>query len=145
MAKALDWEQVSHVGEAQSELPRAEYGPPAGLEDESWSMLHPDPSSDLSSTSPTCFFPGASVAWEARARRELSDLSSGQLLTIDQGSLAHYNKPSFMEHPLCARHLAKCFTYIMPFGPENYPRRGVLILSSQTFSHFPKTSQLVSG
>lgn len=43
--------------------------------------------------------------------------SSGQLLTIDQGSSDHYNKLSFSKPLCCARNFAKCFTFIVPFGP----------------------------
>lgn len=44
VAKALDWEQVSHAGGPQSELFRAEESPTAGPEDKSRSTPHADTS-----------------------------------------------------------------------------------------------------
>lgn len=49
VAKALDWEQVSHVGEAQSELIKADYSPATGPEYKLWSTPHPDTSPNLPS------------------------------------------------------------------------------------------------
>ena len=69
VAKALDWEQVSHVGGAQSELIRAEYSPAAGPEGELHSTPHSDTSPDLPSGSPTPFLCGYPVTCEASSRR----------------------------------------------------------------------------
>lgn len=59
VAKALDWEQVSHVGGAQSELLKADYSYATGPEYELWSTPHPDTFPDLPSL----------VFSEARGRR----------------------------------------------------------------------------
>lgn len=49
VAKALDWEQVSSMGGAQSELIKAYYSPAIDPEYELWSTPHPDTSPDLPS------------------------------------------------------------------------------------------------
>lgn len=116
VAKALDWEQVSHVGGAQAELIKADYSPATGPEYELWSTPHPDTSPDL----PSLVF-SVEPLWRVRSEAGEGlmtlNLPSGQLLTIGQGSSDHYNNLSFIKLLRCARNFAKCFTFTVPFGP----------------------------
>ena len=64
VAKALDWEQVSHVGGARPELIRTEVWSQCRSR-ELWSAPH----ADFSRPALTCFLCVVSVAYEARRRR----------------------------------------------------------------------------
>lgn len=73
VAKALDWEQVSHMGGTHSEIIRAEYSPAEGPECELWSAPQPDASPDLPSVSPIPFLCGDSRHVKPEAGEGLSN------------------------------------------------------------------------